>query len=210
VGTKKKSTVRPIFFKPRVDTSFIPCHQTALPLPADGWDTYSNFPNCPIIAYHRLANTTCRPHCSQHQSRKSPLAMTLSQAHHSNVWALTFHPLCHLLVSASNDHTAHFWARERPGDAPSVFALGRRQARYCRPRRLWGWRARGRGRRTRGSQLWQLCPCRARRDQRASWNFADTVGGTNSGVCPSTSTDDDDVPGFGGRNVFGLGGGGEF
>ena len=39
------------------------------------------------------------------------------------------------------------------------------------------------------------------------------MGGTNSGVCPSTSTstDDDDVPGFGGRNVLGLGsGGGEF
>jgi WD domain, G-beta repeat len=49
---------------------------------------------------------------------------TLSQAHDSNVWALAFHPLGHLLVSASNDHTTRFWARERPGDAASVFAPG--------------------------------------------------------------------------------------
>ena len=53
-----------------------------------------------------------------------PPRATLSQAHDSNVWALTFHPLGHLLVSASNDHTTRFWARERPGDAASVFAPG--------------------------------------------------------------------------------------
>lgn len=49
---------------------------------------------------------------------------TLSQAHDSNVWALAFHPLGHLLVSASNDHTTRFWCRERPGDASSVFSGG--------------------------------------------------------------------------------------
>ena len=49
---------------------------------------------------------------------------TLSQAHDSNVWALAFHPLGHLLVSASNDHTTRFWARERPGDASSNFSGG--------------------------------------------------------------------------------------
>ncbi|KAN0075521.1 WD40-repeat-containing domain protein [Tylopilus felleus] len=49
---------------------------------------------------------------------------TLSQAHDSNVWALTFHPLGHILVSASNDHTTRFWSRERPGDASAVFAGG--------------------------------------------------------------------------------------
>ncbi|KLO08066.1 WD40 repeat-like protein [Schizopora paradoxa] len=49
---------------------------------------------------------------------------TLSQAHDSNVWSLAFHPLGHILVSASNDHTTRFWARERPGDASSVFAGG--------------------------------------------------------------------------------------
>ncbi|KAI9508815.1 WD40-repeat-containing domain protein, partial [Russula earlei] len=53
-----------------------------------------------------------------------PPRATLSQAHDSNVWALVFHPLGHLLVSASNDHTTRFWARERPGDAASVFAHG--------------------------------------------------------------------------------------
>lgn len=49
---------------------------------------------------------------------------TLSQAHDSNVWSLAFHPLGHLLVSASNDHTTRFWCRERPGDATSVFSGG--------------------------------------------------------------------------------------
>ncbi|KAF8553755.1 WD40 repeat-like protein [Imleria badia] len=49
---------------------------------------------------------------------------TLSQAHDSNVWALTFHPLGHILVTASNDHTTRFWSRERPGDTSSVFAGG--------------------------------------------------------------------------------------
>ncbi|KAF9266845.1 WD40 repeat-like protein [Marasmius fiardii PR-910] len=42
---------------------------------------------------------------------------TLNQAHDSNVWSLQFHPLGHLLVSASNDHTTRFWSRERPGEA---------------------------------------------------------------------------------------------
>ena len=37
---------------------------------------------------------------------------------------MTFHPLGHLLVSASNDHTTRFWSRERPGDASSVFSGG--------------------------------------------------------------------------------------
>lgn len=49
---------------------------------------------------------------------------TLSLAHESQVWALAFHPLGHLLVSASNDHTTRFWSRERPGDAGSVFSGG--------------------------------------------------------------------------------------
>lgn len=49
---------------------------------------------------------------------------TLSQAHDSNVWSLAFHPLGHILVSASNDQTTRFWCRERPGDATSVFSGG--------------------------------------------------------------------------------------
>ncbi|KAH7107224.1 WD40-repeat-containing domain protein [Auriculariales sp. MPI-PUGE-AT-0066] len=44
----------------------------------------------------------------------SPRA-TLPQAHDTNVWALAFHPLGHILVSGSNDHTTRFWSRERPG-----------------------------------------------------------------------------------------------
>lgn len=54
----------------------------------------------------------------------SPPRATLSQAHDSNVWSLAFHPLGHLLASASNDHTTRFWSRERPGDASSVFSGG--------------------------------------------------------------------------------------
>ncbi|KAJ7221550.1 WD40-repeat-containing domain protein [Mycena pura] len=49
---------------------------------------------------------------------------TLDQAHDSNVWSLRFHPLGHLLASASNDHTTRFWSRERPGDAAAVFEGG--------------------------------------------------------------------------------------
>ncbi|KAJ3746742.1 WD40-repeat-containing domain protein [Lentinula detonsa] len=49
---------------------------------------------------------------------------TLSEAHDSNVWSLAFHPLGHLLVSASNDHTTRFWSRERPGDSDAVFSAG--------------------------------------------------------------------------------------
>ncbi|KIP09290.1 hypothetical protein PHLGIDRAFT_67817 [Phlebiopsis gigantea 11061_1 CR5-6] len=49
---------------------------------------------------------------------------TLSQAHDSNVWSMQYHPLGHILVTASNDHTTRFWCRERPGDASSVFSGG--------------------------------------------------------------------------------------
>ncbi|KAF5389574.1 hypothetical protein D9757_004104 [Collybiopsis confluens] len=49
---------------------------------------------------------------------------TLDEAHDSNVWSLAFHPLGHLLVSASNDHTTRFWSRERPGDSDAVFSAG--------------------------------------------------------------------------------------
>jgi polyadenylation factor subunit 2 len=48
----------------------------------------------------------------------------LSQAHDSNIWSLAFHPLGHLLASASNDHTTRVWSRERPGDSTSVFSGG--------------------------------------------------------------------------------------
>jgi hypothetical protein len=38
-----------------------------------------------------------------------PLHATLSQEHDSNVWALMFHPLRHLLVSTSSGHATRFW-----------------------------------------------------------------------------------------------------
>jgi polyadenylation factor subunit 2 len=57
------------------------------------------------------------------QTTTAPRA-TLAEAHDSNVWSLAFHPLGHLLVSASNDHTTRFWSRERPGDQTSVFSAG--------------------------------------------------------------------------------------
>lgn len=63
------------------------------------------------------------PSMSMTQPTSQPRA-TLSQAHDSNAWSLAFHPLGHLLVSASNDHTTRFWSRERPGDATSVFSGG--------------------------------------------------------------------------------------
>ncbi|KAJ7577550.1 WD40-repeat-containing domain protein [Mycena floridula] len=63
------------------------------------------------------------PESDFNQPTSAPRA-TLSQAHDSNVWSLAYHPLGHLLVSASNDHTTRFWSRERPGDASSVFSGG--------------------------------------------------------------------------------------
>ncbi|KAK4053671.1 pre-mRNA cleavage and polyadenylation factor (CPF) complex subunit [Microbotryomycetes sp. JL201] len=52
-------------------------------------------------------------------------------AHDSNVWSLAFHPLGHILVSASNDHTTRFWSRGRPGVRilNDRFHIGRDKAR---------------------------------------------------------------------------------
>lgn len=46
---------------------------------------------------------------------KEPVGM-LESAHESNIWALAWHPLGHILASSSNDHTTKFWTRHRPGD----------------------------------------------------------------------------------------------
>ncbi|KAE9407935.1 WD40 repeat-like protein [Gymnopus androsaceus JB14] len=62
---------------------------------------------------------------------------TLAEAHDSNVWSLAFHPLGHLLVSASNDHTTRFWSRERPGDSEAVFSAGGRETTCCCGRGGW-------------------------------------------------------------------------
>nr|CAB3267694.1 pre-mRNA 3' end processing protein WDR33 [Phallusia mammillata] len=40
----------------------------------------------------------------------------LDGAHDSLIWSLAWHPLGHILVSGSNDHSTKFWTRNRPGD----------------------------------------------------------------------------------------------
>ncbi|KAJ3163505.1 hypothetical protein HDU86_000085 [Geranomyces michiganensis] len=40
-------------------------------------------------------------------------------AHESSIFALDWHPMGHLLVSGSNDHTTRFWSRNRPGEIAS-------------------------------------------------------------------------------------------
>jgi len=40
----------------------------------------------------------------------------MEAAHESSVWAAAWHPLGHMLVTSSNDHTTKFWARNKPGD----------------------------------------------------------------------------------------------
>jgi polyadenylation factor subunit 2 len=49
-------------------------------------------------------STATEPHCK------------LNGAHDSSVWELAWHPMGHVLASASNDHTCKFWSRDRPGD----------------------------------------------------------------------------------------------
>ncbi|XP_076472222.1 uncharacterized protein LOC143301721 isoform X2 [Babylonia areolata] len=41
---------------------------------------------------------------------------SIEEAHEGMVWGLDWHPLGHILVSGSNDHTTKFWTRNRPGD----------------------------------------------------------------------------------------------
>lgn len=74
------------------------------------WDLSGPDPSGPSVqssASLSLASTPVTP---------TPRA-ELAEAHDSNVWSLEYHPLGHLLASASNDHTTRFWCRERPGDS---------------------------------------------------------------------------------------------
>ncbi|QRV84103.1 polyadenylation factor subunit 2 [Ceratobasidium sp. AG-Ba] len=48
----------------------------------------------------------------------------MDQAHESNVWALAYHPLGHILCTGSNDHTTRFWCRDRPGEGLSGTGTG--------------------------------------------------------------------------------------
>ena len=40
----------------------------------------------------------------------------MESAHDSFIWSLSWHPLGHILVSCSSDHTSKFWCRNRPGE----------------------------------------------------------------------------------------------
>ncbi|KAH3823229.1 hypothetical protein DPMN_125028 [Dreissena polymorpha] len=42
---------------------------------------------------------------------------SMEEAHDAIIWDLAWHPLGHVLASASNDHSTKFWTRNRPGDA---------------------------------------------------------------------------------------------
>jgi hypothetical protein len=65
----------------------------------------SKIPNCAIIVRRLNFTSIARRALS---TRTAKPRATFSQAHDSNVWALTFHPLAHVLVSTSNDHVTRF------------------------------------------------------------------------------------------------------
>lgn len=46
-------------------------------------------------------------------------AAQIVKAHDFPIWSLDYHPLGHLLASASNDKTTRIWSRSRPGDTLS-------------------------------------------------------------------------------------------
>ncbi|KAG4103854.1 WD40 repeat-like protein [Neocallimastix lanati (nom. inval.)] len=53
----------------------------------------------------------------------------MEAAHESNIWSLDWHPIGHILVSGSNDHSTRFWTRNRPGDTMhDRFNVSRKEA----------------------------------------------------------------------------------
>jgi polyadenylation factor subunit 2 len=171
------------------------------------WDLSSPTAGTPF------APLTPHPHAHTHNTNPSPPSTvltapapqvppraTLSQAHDSNVWALTFHPLGHLLVSASNDHTTRFWARERPGDAASSFAPGGAKPAAAQP----------------DDDAYDaqdddddaLAVPGFGSSAAGAWWGAAAADGVAGGGGPGGSAADDVVPGFGGGGGGGPGGGG--
>lgn len=53
--------------------------------------------------------------CSVLDADVSPVA-EIKHAHDSATWDFAWHPVGHMLVSASNDYTTRFWTRNFPGD----------------------------------------------------------------------------------------------
>ena len=50
-----------------------------------------------------------------HVGEENELA-SVEPAHNNIIWTLDWHPMGHVLVSGSNDNTARFWVRNRPGE----------------------------------------------------------------------------------------------
>ncbi|BFZ53532.1 pre-mRNA cleavage and polyadenylation factor (CPF) complex subunit [Savitreella phatthalungensis] len=50
------------------------------------------------------------------QANLAKPTMSIQHAHESAIWGMEYHPLGHLLATASNDRATRFWARARPGD----------------------------------------------------------------------------------------------
>jgi len=55
---------------------------------------------------------------------------SIEPAHSSIIWSLAWHPVGHLLASGSNDNTARFWARNRPGDTLDLTGCNRDSMEY--------------------------------------------------------------------------------
>lgn len=55
---------------------------------------------------------------------EGPIAQ-VEQAHESQIWEADYHPMGHVLATASNDVTTRFWGRNRPGDGmDEAFLVG--------------------------------------------------------------------------------------
>ena len=77
-----------------------------------------------------IADSTETTHSfSSFPIRQNTVVDSVEFAHESNVWSLDWHPIGHVLVSGSNDHTTRFWTRPRPGDmVQDKFHVGKQKA----------------------------------------------------------------------------------
>lgn len=75
--------------------------------------------------------------CFWDAARPAPVA-ELPAAHNLAVWALAWHPIGHLLASASQDGATKFWARNRPGDERAHLRGAEREPRDADARAAGG------------------------------------------------------------------------